>query len=380
MLPHTSTSGIGIYLHIPFCKQACHYCNFHFSTQLSGKQDFIEALLREISLRKEDAANRKIRSVYLGGGTPSLLDKQSLQRIFSCLENTFDILPGAEITLEANPDDIYPEMLETWRQVSINRLSIGIQTFQDHALRAMNRAHTALEAKRAMDLLEAAGFDRYTADLIYGIPGVSDEQWLEDIGELLSRKIPHLSAYCLTVEEHTALAHFVKKGRLAPVEEEQALRQFEILLDTMEAAGYIHYEISNFARPGNEAQHNSAYWLGREYLGFGPSAHSFQGKRRYWNLPHNASYTRNLLSGLLPGRESEMLTPNQQYNEYVLTRLRTCWGCSAEDMAEPYRSHFLLEVARWMPEMVMETKGVYTLTRKGKIMADAITSDLFVVD
>lgn len=371
---------IAIYIHIPFCKQACHYCNFHFSTNLSGKSLFVNALLREIALRKDEFEDRQIASVYFGGGTPSLLNKAELTEIFSLLRNTFEILPDAEITLEANPDDINESLLRVWRDLSVNRLSLGIQSFQSDALKWMNRAHTGVEAINALNLMAEAGFENMTADLIYGIPGVTDDQWLADISELINRGIPHISAYCLTVEDQTALAHFIKKGTSPPVQEEQANRHFDLLMETLTNNGYQHYEISNFAKPGWEAKHNSSYWLGMHYMGFGPSAHSYNGKSRFWNVANNHQYIKGINEGKLPVVEMEVLTDTQKYNEYILTRLRTHWGCNPEEINEPFRAFFLEEVKPFIPEMVYSSEGSYFLTKHGKMWADRIASQLFATE
>jgi len=368
---------IAIYIHVPFCKQACHYCNFHFSTNLSGKSLFVKALLTEINLRKDEFSGQEIASIYLGGGTPSLLDASELKEIFNTLKSTFSIVPDAEITLEANPDDINASLLSVWKENTINRLSLGIQTFHAEALTWMNRAHNNKEALNALNQIAAAGFENVTADLIYGVPGVSDEQWIQDILTLTNKKIPHISAYCLTVEDQTALAHFVKKGTSPPVQEEQANRQFEILMEILQEKGYVHYEISNFARPGMEAKHNSSYWLGMKYMGLGPSAHSYNGISRYWNLANNKKYADALLTGSLPIAEVEMLTEVQKFNEYILTRLRTHWGVHLSDMSEPFKTFFLKEVQSFIPEMIYESSGSYFLTTKGKRWADYISSQLF---
>ena len=371
---------IAIYIHIPFCKQACHYCNFHFSTNQIGKPLFVKALLNEIDLRKHEFQDQEIASIYFGGGTPSLLNESELGEIFQRLKSTFNISPQAEITLEANPDDINEPLLKVWSDLSINRLSLGVQSFQADALKWMNRAHSGVEAVNALNLIAAAGYDNITADLIYGVPGVSDDQWASDILELTNRKIPHISAYCLTVEDQTALAHFVKKGTSPPVQEEQANRQFEILMETLAEKGYLHYEISNFALPGWEAKHNSSYWLGMHYMGLGPSAHSYNGHSRYWNVANNKKYTDALHAGVLPPVEVEMLTDTQKYNEYILTRLRTHWGCNLEEIAEPFRTTFLEEVKPFLPDMIYESACHYFLTKKGKMWADHISSQLFATE
>ncbi len=374
----------GIYLHIPFCKQACHYCNFHFSTSLKYKAEVVEAILRELELQKDYLPDEPLSSIYFGGGTPSLLNARELERIFEQIERFWTIEPAAEITLEANPDDLSKEKLAELRASPINRLSIGVQSFSEEDLRFMNRAHSSSEARLCLEWALAAGFEQLTADLIYGSPTTGDEQWLENIQILADYGVPHLSCYCLTVEPRTALAHFVEKGRVKPVDEEQAARQFELLMDRMEAAGYEHYEISNFARPGYYARHNSNYWLGEPYLGVGPSAHSFNGKSRQWNVANNAKYRQALQAGEriseLEGSlfERENLSREQMYDEYVLTRLRTRWGCRPEELNGRFRKHFLEKIQFWQESGdVLLKNGVYTLSRKGRLLADRIAMELF---
>lgn len=374
----------GIYLHIPFCKQACHYCNFHFSTSLRQKPEMVAAIVRELELQKDYLPAGPLSSIYFGGGTPSLLSGAELEMIFQQISRFWTLTPEAEITLEANPDDLSREKLAALGDSPVNRLSIGIQSFSEEDLRFMNRAHSAREARQCLEWALAAGFEQLTADLIYGSPTTTDAQWEENIRILLDYNVPHLSCYCLTVEPRTALGHFVEKGKVQPVDEEQAARQFEILIDRLEAAGYEHYEISNFARPGFYARHNSSYWLGEPYLGVGPSAHAYNGSSRQWNVANNARYLRALaaattideLEGLL--FERELLTPDQQYDEYVLTRLRTRWGCRPDDLTEPYQTHFLEKIQTWLENGSVQARaGVYTLTRAGKLLADRIAMELF---
>jgi oxygen-independent coproporphyrinogen-3 oxidase len=374
----------GIYLHIPFCKQACHYCNFHFSTSLKYKGEVVEAMLRELELQRDYLPAEPLTSIYFGGGTPSLLSGAELERLFEQINRLWSVAPDAEITLEANPDDLSKEKVAELHDSPVNRLSIGIQSFSEEDLQFMNRAHNAREARQCLEWAVAAGFKQLTADLIYGSPTTSDAQWRENIRILTDYGIPHLSCYCLTVEPRTALAHFVEKGKVSPVDEEQAARQFDILIDELDLAGYEHYEISNFAKPGFYARHNSSYWLGEPYLGVGPSAHSYDGRSRQWNVANNAKYLRALQSDAgrsdLEGSlfEKEMLTPAQRYDEYVLTRLRTRWGCRSEDLEEPFRTHFTEKVREWVESGdILLRDGVYTLSRSGKLLADRISMELF---
>jgi len=371
----------GIYLHIPFCKQACYYCNFHFSTSLRAKPAMTAALIRELELQADYLNAATLSSVYFGGGTPSLLDTAELVQIFETIHRLHRIAPDAEITLEANPDDLTAEKLRDLRQYTpVNRLSIGIQSFSEADLRWMNRAHSSAEARASLDLSLAAGFDDLTIDLIYGAPTTSDAQWAENVAIALDLGIPHLSCYCLTVEDGTALGSFVKRGQQPPVEEEKAARQFEYLMQTVEKAGYDHYEISNFAKPGRYARHNSSYWLGEPYLGIGPSAHSYNGVSRQWNVANNAQYIRALETGEIPF-EIEHLTPTQRYNEYVMTTLRTIWGASPahiQSLGGAFLQHFETVLRQMSKEGWLEQTGEnWRLTRAGKLLADRIAVDFF---
>ncbi len=374
----------GLYLHIPFCKQACHYCNFHFSTVLRSKPQLLEAMLKELNLQRDYLSGTPLSSIYLGGGTPSLLDLSELTVFFERIYALFGVLPEAEITLEANPDDLTADKLRDLRRYTpVNRLSLGIQSFFEEDLRWMNRAHDARQARRCVPMAIAAGFERLTIDLIYGLPEAPDIRWEENVRTALSFQVPHFSCYALTVEEGTALAHFIRKGKCSPVDEACAARQFEYLMEEMEKHGYEHYEISNFARPGHWAVHNSSYWLGQPYLGIGPSAHSFDGVRRQWNVANNARYIQALQQGQVPF-EYEVLTPAQRYNEYVMTRLRTIWGCRLTEMAElggEFSEYFEKEIRRFEDGGHVEMKdGCYRLTRRGKLMADHVASSLFWVE
>jgi oxygen-independent coproporphyrinogen-3 oxidase len=379
----------GLYLHIPFCKKACHYCNFHFSTSLRLKEPLLDALLRELELRKDFFQEDKtpLQSIYFGGGTPSLLTAEEIERILEAIYRYFAVDANAEITLEANPDDLHAEFLRGLRLTPINRLSIGVQSFADKDLQWMNRAHAAEQSRSAIEHALAAGFDNLTCDLIYGAPVTSDEQWAENIQILLDYGIPHISCYCLTVEPKTALDHLVKTGKSPAVEEEKATRQFLYLMDALEAAGFEHYEISNFARPGHYARHNTAYWTGAKYLGLGPGAHSFDGVCRQWNLPNNARYVKEIsaatdwasLEGMVFDRE--VLTPRDRYNEYVMTGLRTQWGCSKAQLSAfgaSFFDYFREAVIPFLEQsLVLETEQGYCISKSGKLLADFIAAELF---
>ncbi len=316
----------GIYIHIPFCKQACHYCDFHFSTSMKKKDDLVNALTKELELRKDEFKNTTVETIYFGGGTPSLLTNDELQFIIDAVYKNYEVSEDPEITLEANPDDLSKDRIIALSKSRINRLSIGIQSFFEADLKLMNRAHNAEEAKSCLE--EATKhFDNISLDLIYGVPGASNEQWLANIEMALSFNVPHISSYALTVEPKTALASFIKKGIIDNVDDEQAHDQFHILKDKLEAEGFVHYELSNFGKDGYFSKNNSAYWQGKSYLGIGPSAHSFNGKQRGWNVKNNSKYIKSIEDGQLP-IEIETLTKTDQYNEYVMTGLRTIWGVS----------------------------------------------------
>ncbi len=359
----------GLYLHIPFCKQACHYCNFHFST----------ALLQELELQKDYLEGAEITSVYFGGGTPSLLTISELEQIFSKMQSLHRLHPQAEITLEANPDDLSVELLHDLRNYTpVNRLSIGIQSFHEADLRWMNRAHSAAHAFACLDAALATGFDNLTIDLIYGAPTTTDQVWQENLDIAFRLGVPHLSCYCLTVEEGTALGSFVRKGQALPVDEEQAARQMEYLMAATAAQDYEQYEISNFAKPGHYAQHNSSYWRGQPYLGIGPSAHSFNGRSRQSNLAHNAGYIKSLEAGIVPF-EVENLSAEQRYNEYVLTSLRTVWGTEPAKLSPLQALHFERTIQPFLADGTVEyLNQTYRLTPAGRLFADRIAMDLFL--
>jgi len=374
----------GIYLHIPFCKQACNYCDFHFSTSMKMKADFVRAIIQEIELRKEVFANELISSVYFGGGTPSLLSKEELEIIFEKLYKSFTIDADAEITLEANPDDLTFEKILELKDSPINRLSIGVQSFRDEDLRFMNRAHRAQEALNSIKMSQNAGFENITIDLIYGTPGMSNEAWIQNLKTSFDLDIPHISAYALTVEEKTALHHQILTNKVAPVTEQQSAVQFELLMTEMTKNGYEQYEISNFCKPNGYSRHNSSYWQKDNYLGLGPSAHSYLGNSRLWNVSNNVKYIKALAQGKLL-YEEEVLTLKDKYNEYVMTSVRTIWGCDLHqienDYSTAFATYFKAEIqAHLTSGNVIEKDGIYTLSNSGKFLADRIASDLFFLE
>lgn len=369
----------GIYLHIPFCKQACNYCDFHFSTSLGTKETVIAAIRQEIDLRHSYLDEKQIDSIYFGGGTPSLLTQEELAGLMAGLAQHFSWKPDIEITLEANPDDITPAALQSWRALGINRLSIGLQSFNNEELRWMNRAHTAEESLSSVKLAQDKGFDNITIDLIYGSKFQSLASWENTLVAAIALGVPHISSYNLTIEPKTALGSRWKQGKEPLVDEGLSSAQFLLMLDLLGKAGFIQYEISNFGRSGFFAQHNSNYWLGRHYLGLGPSAHSFNGSSRQWNVKNNQQYIKALEEGQLFA-EKEELSAKDRYNEYVLTRLRTIWGCDVNEMEPLFGTELALHFKKGIQagrEFVEEKNGVFTLNKRGKLIADRLASDLF---
>ena len=340
----------------------------------------VTAIIREMELRQDYLLDKNLQTIYFGGGTPSLLNRAELDIIFEAAHRIFKLAADAEITLEANPDDLNAATLEALSASPVNRLSIGVQSFHEEDLKFMNRAHNSTEALQSLLEAKAMGFDNMTIDLIYGTQGLTDAKWLENLDIFKSLDIPHLSSYCLTVEEGTALDHFVKKGTAAPVDDEQSARQFEILLDFIESNGYRQYEISNFSKVGMEARHNTSYWQGTAYLGLGPSAHSFDGASRQWNIPNNAKYLK-AISIDTPDFEREVLTKEQQFNEYILTALRTVWGVDVGRLTKILPEgidDFLLKTDAYISRGEMLRNGdTFVLTRSGKLLADGIAGDLF---
>ncbi|WP_040756762.1 radical SAM family heme chaperone HemW [Winogradskyella psychrotolerans] len=370
----------GIYIHIPFCKQACHYCDFHFSTSMKKKDDLIPALAKELELRKDEFINTIVETIYFGGGTPSLLTNKELEFLIDAVYKTYNVSDHPEITLEANPDDLSQERIIELSKSPINRLSIGIQSFFESDLKLMNRAHNANEAKSCLE--EATKhFDNISLDLIYGIPGASNAQWLENIEMALSFGVPHISSYALTVEPKTALASFIKKGIIDNVDDEQAHDQFHMLKDKLEASGFVHYELSNFGKDGYFSKNNSAYWQGKSYLGIGPSAHSFNGKQRGWNVSNNAKYIKSIEQNELP-IEIETLTHTDQYNEYVMTGLRTVWGVALDrvetDFGMDFKDYLIEQSEIFINQQLLYIDDKHLrVTTKGQFLCDGIASELF---
>lgn len=373
----------GIYIHIPFCRQACNYCDFHFSTSLQNKDALLIALQKEIAMQRNYLNGEKISTVYIGGGTPSLLSETELMRLFEQLYKNFDIDKNAEITLEANPDDLTPKKIKELRSTPINRFSIGIQSFYDDDLKLMNRAHNSNEALTAVKCAQDNGFENITIDLIYGTPTLTNQKWRNNLQTAFDLGIKHISAYCLTVEPKTALAHAVKTGQIRNVDEDQSADQFEIMLEAMEQNKFIQYEISNFCKEGFYSKHNSNYWLKEKYIGLGPSAHSYNGENRQWNISNNALYIKSIEAGKL-NVELEELSLAQRMNEYILTSLRTIWGTDLQYISERFGRDLIAgcmqEAEKYIgTEHLRHHENKLFLTDKGKLIADKIASDLFAV-
>ncbi|MEO6254991.1 MAG: radical SAM family heme chaperone HemW [Ferruginibacter sp.] len=392
----------GIYIHIPFCKQACHYCNFHFSTSLGQKEKMVEAIVKEIAtaqaqpllsspkgreIPKNEAeivakdAREIISTLYFGGGTPSILTIDDLELIFEALNDRFAFADDIEITLEANPDDITDLKLQQWRSVGINRLSVGIQSFLEEELIWMNRAHTAAESLACIDKISNAGFTNFSVDLIYGSPMLGDDDWKKNVQLIIEKNVPHISCYALTVEPKTALDKMIALNKKEPVDPEKQARQFLLLMDWLEQAGYEHYEISNFTKPGYRSKHNSSYWSGEPYYAFGPAAHAFDGKKRKWNIANNSLYIQSLQQNTIP-YEEEILTETQQLNEYIMTALRTMEGLDLDYVSKTFgedkRNEIKVAGNKYISTgRLKDVDHKLILTKEGKLFADGIAADLF---
>jgi oxygen-independent coproporphyrinogen-3 oxidase len=372
----------GIYIHIPFCKKACHYCDFHFSTSLKKRDAMVEAICEELELRKGEI-NEEVATIYFGGGTPSLLINEEIDKILKAVYSNYKISEDPEITLEANPDDLTESKIVDFSESQINRLSIGVQSFFEQDLKLMNRAHNENEALASIELAKQH-FENISVDLMYGIPGMTNEQWINNVEKAIALNIPHLSCYVLTVEPKTALEHFIKKGIVPAVEDDAAQEHHAILIEMMRAAGYYNYELSSFCKPGWESKNNTAYWQGKPYLGVGPSAHSYDGKKRSWNISNNAIYIKKISAGELP-LERETLSIQDTYNEYVMTRLRTANGISLTEIKENFGSKYTVYLNQQMQQhidanvLIVKMNHVI-VTKKGKFLTDGIAADLFSIN
>ncbi|MEM1405672.1 MAG: radical SAM family heme chaperone HemW [Bacteroidota bacterium] len=372
----------GIYIHIPFCKQACYYCDFHFSTNEKLKPAMVKALIEEIYLQKDYLKGESIGTIYFGGGTPSLLNQEELESIIEAIYTTFFIEADVEVTLEANPDDLSLNKLQGLSKTRINRLSIGVQSFDEKVLKFLNRAHSGKEATICLQHAKSVGFDNISLDLIYGIPGRNEHQWLADLTTAVSLSPKHISAYSLTIEPETVFGRWQNSNRFPGIDEEAAAIQFEIMINFLKQHDFEQYEISNFSRPGFYSKHNSSYWKQEKYLGIGPSAHSYTGETRQYNVKKNGLYIKKINANIIP-MTMEQLSTADMINEYMLTTLRTKWGADLKFIHEQYGSNILLEKGQYVKQLVdmgyaTVNNNYLVLTNAGKLLADKISSDLFV--
>ena len=373
----------GIYIHIPFCKQACHYCDFHFSTSMKKKEEMVLAIANELKLRKIEFQDELVETIYFGGGTPSVLELDEINFLINTVYDNYSVSQTPEITLEANPDDLSEARIITLSQSKINRLSIGIQSFFEDDLQMMHRAHNSAEAKKCLE--EATKyFDNISIDLIYGIPGMSNEKWIQNIEMALAYKVPHISSYALTVEPKTALHSFIQKQLIPQPDEEVAQEHFQILVEKLTENDFIHYELSNFGKENYFSKNNSSYWLGKKYIGIGPSAHSYDGQKRGWNVSNNSVYMKSILENKLP-METEILSKTDRYNEYIMTGLRTMWGVSLEriekEFGKTYLDYLNRQAARYIEDhLLFIDDDILRTTQKGKFLSDGIASDLFLLN
>ena len=371
----------GIYIHIPFCKQACHYCDFHFSTSLKTKDDVLKAICKEVELQKNFLKNEEIESIYFGGGTPSILSADEINLITNQIAKFHNLSNLKEVTLEINPDDINSTKAKELKNTLINRFSVGIQSFFDNDLQYMNRAHNANEAQNSILLLQDTGFNNLTLDLIYGIPNSTLEKWAKNLQKAFDLKVPHLSCYSLTIEDDTVFGKWHEKGKINVLDDDAVNNQFLHLMDESEKNGYEHYEISNFAKEGNRAFHNTNYWLGKKYLGIGPSAHSYNGKERFANIANNVKYINAIVNNF-DWFEREILAIDNQANEYIMTSLRTIWGCDLKFLQNQfnYNVETINEVLINLQteKLILIKDNIITLTKKGKLLTDSI-SEKFII-
>ncbi len=372
----------GIYIHIPFCKSKCAYCNFFSLASESKIQDYVEALKKEIIAHKNYLGNEIVKTIYFGGGTPSLLSVKNIEDIINLLNKNYEIVSSPEITLEINPDTIDREKMSELKILGINRMSVGIQSFHDDDLKYLGRRHDSKHAMQVLDDLKHTDFKKITLDLIYGMPTLTEEKWNKNLDIFFSTAFSHLSAYALTVEPKTILGQKIEKGELQSVSEEETIRHYNILVERTKENGFEHYEISNFAKPGFRSLHNSIYWRDEKYLGLGASAHSYDGNSRQWNISNLTKYIQ-IVGNSDDYFEKETLSLDDKFNEYVMTSLRTSWGCDIEkierDYGISYKNHFLKNIKKYLEngEMLKEN-NTYFLSEDGKLFADGIAADLFL--
>lgn len=370
----------GIYIHIPFCKKKCSYCDFHFSTSLSKKDDIILCLIKELEIRK-NYLNENIETIYFGGGTPSLLSKKEIMSIIDKIYKLFNVIPDVEITLEANPNDLTKQKINDLKKSAINRFSIGVQSFQNNDLKFMHREHTARQAKKCIEDAQDSGWQNISIDLIYGSPSLKNEKWIENLNAAINLNIPHISAYSLTIEKNTLLHKMVEKKLCNPIDDQKTKEQFLIMMKLLEKNKYIHYEISNFSKKDQLSIHNTNYWRNKSYIGIGPSAHSFNGIERQWNISNNNLYIKSISKSKIPC-EVEKLNEKDKYNEYILTSLRTIWGVNSNFIKMTFSSFFYSffkeNAQKWIKSgHILRKNEKITLSKKGKLFADKISSELF---
>lgn len=372
----------GIYIHIPYCRKVCYYCDFHFTVSFRDVNPMLSAVIRELEERKDYLQGETVDTIYFGGGTPSAIDFDKIRLILDTIHKNYSISPTPEITLEANPDDLHPTYFRNIKAIGINRLSIGIQSFLERDLKWMNRRHSAEKSVESVKFAYEHGFENINIDLIYGIPGLTREEWRYNLDQFFKLHIPHLSAYHLTIEPKTVFGVRKKRGQFAEITEDESVAQFEILLEETAKNGYLHYEISNFAREGFFSRHNLGYWENKIYLGAGPSAHSFDGSTRRWNTKSHTEYIRKAGTGE-KYYEEEILTPDERFNDYILTRLRTMWGINIPEIEKNFGNSYASDVQKTAREysyyLVMEKDNI-RLNNKGKFIADRIASEFFKVN
>lgn len=374
----------GVYIHVPFCKTRCIYCDFYTRTDMSSKHNYVSAISREIELRKDYIGDEIIETIYFGGGTPSQLTKDDFEQIFASIHRTFKVSENPEITMEANPDDLSDKYLQMIKEFPFNRLSIGIQSFNDSELLFLKRRHSSQKAKDAVKSAKSVGFNNISIDLMYGLPNQTLDIWNKNLNEALALDIQHISSYHLIYEQGTRLYRLFKLGDVKAVDEDLSVKMFSTMIETLLLAGFEHYEISNFAKNGLYSKHNSSYWLGRKYLGLGPAAHSFDGQNRAWNIPSISKYTEGISLEKLP-LEIEYLDENTRYNDFILTGMRTMWGVNLKELERLFgnqkKEYCLRNVRKYVnQEFVSQSNDKLKLTREGIFISDGIMSDLMWVD
>jgi len=373
----------GIYIHIPFCKQACTYCDFHFSTSLKNKDELVKSIIKEIEIRSNYLSDKNLNTIYFGGGTPSILSDRDTFLILEKIFKTYNVSNNAEITLECNPDDLTNEKLKELKRAEINRLSIGLQSFDDAELKWMNRAHTAQESEASVKRAQDRGFENITIDLIYGSKFSNISNWKKTLDKAISLEVQHISSYNLTIEDKTKLGHDLKNKKEQAIDDEKSAELFLEMVERLERNNFIQYEISNFGKEGFFSEHNSNYWKGAQYIGVGPSAHSFDGKSRQWNIKNNNLYIKHINENNNHYFEREELTETERFNEYILTTLRTIWGVDLNYLKQHFNSDFvktfLNQIEVYLKNgTVVLNNNCYVLTNSGKLLADRIASELFV--